>query len=277
VGVLLGLLVAASFGSGDFLGGLASRWAPLLYVLSLAQVAALALALAAVVVFGGTAHANDVAFGVGAGVLNVVAVGCLYRGLAVGQMSQVAPVAAVIGAILPVTWGAIRGEPLGVLVWLGVGLAIVASGFLSWGPEEHRGESFAQGLLLAAAAGIGFGLSFIFFAAASHHGGMWPVLSARVAAAIAVGGVTLWRRPQGSFASMERAQAVCAGALDVSATMLLVFTLRSHFTAVIAPVASLAPAFTAGHARWYLHERTSSHQKIGLVLGLTGLALIATG
>ena len=39
--------------------------------------------------------------------------------------------------------------------------------------------------------------------------------------------------------------------------MILLVTLKSNLTAVIAPVASLAPAFTVGHAWWYLHERVS--------------------
>src|ERR1700761_978814 len=126
MGVVLGLLVAACFGSGDFLGGLASRRAKTLAVLSVAQVAALAIAIVVAFSVGGPLHAHDLEYGIGAGALNVVAIGCLYRGLAIGQMGQVAPVAAVIGAVIPVAWGVIRGESLAPAEIVGIVLAVIA-------------------------------------------------------------------------------------------------------------------------------------------------------
>ena len=99
--ILVGLLVAASFGSGDFLGGLASGGA--LTVLAFAQAAALVGAVAVALVAGGPITGSVVWLGAGAGLLNVLALGCLYQGLAVGQIGEVAPVAAVV-----------RGDPGGV-------------------------------------------------------------------------------------------------------------------------------------------------------------------
>jgi drug/metabolite transporter (DMT)-like permease len=40
-------------------------------------------------------------------------------------------------------------------------------------------------------------------------------------------------------------------------------------------VAALAPAFTVGHAWWYLRERPSTVQIAGLVIALSGLVLIS--
>jgi drug/metabolite transporter (DMT)-like permease len=277
VGVVLGLLVAASFGSGDFLGGLASRRAPTLAVLSIAQTSALVLAVAVTLAVGGPVDGHDMEFGVAAGLLNVMAIGCLYRGLALGQMGRVAPVAAVIGAVLPVVWGVIRGESLSPYEIAGIVLAVVAGGLLSSEPDERGGPGFGPAILLAVAAGTGFGVSLVLFAAASHHGGLWPVLGARMAACIAVWIVLVLRRGAPSLATVPKGLASSAGACDVGASMILLVTLKSNLTAVIAPVASLAPAFTAGHAWWYLHERVSRLQLVGLLVALTGLALIAVG
>ena len=140
MGVLLGLLVAACFGSGDFLGGLASRRAKTLAVLGVAQVAALALVLVVTLATGGPAYAHDVEFGVVAGLFNVAAIGCLYRGLALGQMGQVAPVAAVIGAVVPVAWGILRGESLSVPEVVGIVLAVLAGALLSSEPGGAKGR-----------------------------------------------------------------------------------------------------------------------------------------
>ena len=68
-----------------------------------------------------------------------------------------------------------------------------------------------------------------------------------------------------------------AGVLDITATTLLLIAVRGGLTATVAPVAALAPAFTVGHARWYLHEKSSRLQLVGLGVALVGLALIATG
>jgi drug/metabolite transporter (DMT)-like permease len=46
---------------------------------------------------------------------------------------------------------------------------------------------------------------------------------------------------------------------------------------VVAPIASLAPAFTVVWAWFVLHERVSRLQLAGLVLALVGLALAASG
>lgn len=275
MGVILGLLVAASFGSGDFLGGLASRRATTLAVLAVAQVAALAVAIVVACVVGGSVDIHELEYGVAAGALNVIAIGCLYRGLAIGQMGQVAPVAAVVGAVIPVVWGVVRGESLSPAEVVGIALAVLAGWLLSSQSNESEKVLLGPALLLAVAAGAGFGISLILFAAASHHGGMWPALGARVAACALVWVALATRREGGSLRAVPKVEASAAGAFDVGATMILLITLKSNLTAVIAPVASLAPAFTAGHAWWYLHERISRIQLGGLLVALVGLALIA--
>jgi drug/metabolite transporter (DMT)-like permease len=276
LGVVLAVVVAASFGSGDFLGGLASRRAAALSVLCVSQVAALIGAAVIAVSFGGHLHWTDLGLGAIAGVLNAAAIGCLYRGLAIGQMGQVAPIAAVIGAVLPVGWGLLRGERPGTPTLVGVVLAVVAAALLSADPDERRIRLGAPALALAAGAGVGFGVSLVLFASASHHGGFWPVLSARVAAMVAVWSVLAFTGGLTSVRTVPKALATGAGLLDVGATALLIAALRTSLTVIVAPIASLAPGFTTLHAWWYLHERLSRLQLLGLGLALVGLALIAT-
>jgi len=277
VAVLIGVLVAASFGSGDFLGGFASRRSSTLPVLAIAQVVALLGAL--IVAFTGGGHFSDGALLLGAiaGLLNVAALGCLYQGLAIGQIGQVAPVAAVVGAVVPITWGLARGERPAALTMVGVVLAVVAGALVSSERDERRGPFFGRALPLALLAGAGFGTSFILFSSTAHDSGFWPVLSARIAATLGVGAVVLVSRASLSIPPVPRRQAVGAGALDVAATTLLLVALRHGLTAVVAPIASLAPGFTVMEAWWVLRERASRVQIVGLVVALMGLALIAAG
>ena len=109
--LLLGLVVAASFGSGDFLGGLASKRARTHRgALHRAAVPRSSARSPIAVIAGGDPHGGDFALGALGGVLNVAALGCLYQGLAVGRAGLVAPVAAVVGAVIPVVWGLASGE-----------------------------------------------------------------------------------------------------------------------------------------------------------------------
>ncbi len=274
--ILVGLLVAASFGSGDLLGGLASRQGSTLTVLAIAQGVALVGAIVVAVVAGGPVTEAVVWWGAGAGALNVVALGCLYQGLAIGQIGEVAPVAAVVGAVIPVVWGLAAGERPATLALIGSVLAVVAGGLISLDRDERRGRQGGRSLALALAAGVGFGTSFILFAEASHHSGFWPVLTGRVAAVVGVGVVFVAARAPRSLPSVPRRLAVGAGLLDILATVLLLVAVRIGLVAVVAPVAALAPAFSVLGAWWVLHERASRVQVVGFALALVGLVLIAT-
>ncbi len=239
--------------------------------------AALLGAVVVAVVAGGSPTAGDFALGALGGLLNVVALGCLYRGLAIGEAGLVAPVAAVIGAVIPVTWGLATGEHPPTEALVGVVLAITAGGLIS---AEHVDASPSQSrtaLLLALAAGTGFGASFICYGNTRDSSEFWPVLSGRVAAVTAVVVVLACGRIAPTLIGSARRQAVGAGLLDVVATTLLLVAIRHGLFATVAPVAALAPAFTVGNAWWYLRERPSHVQVIGLALALTGLALIAVG
>jgi drug/metabolite transporter (DMT)-like permease len=277
VAVLIGLLVAASFGTGDFLGGLASRRAATLAVLTAAQLVALVGAVAVALVTGDEPVARDVLLGATAGLLNVTALGCLYQGLSIGQIGQVAPVAAVIGSVVPVTWGLATGERPSALALAGVAAAVVAGGLISRERDEVSSPHRRRALALAISAGFGFGASFICFASTVDNPGFWPVLTARAAAVLGVAAAVLVVRPSLRLERVPRWQAITAGALDVAATVLLFVALRIGLASTVAPVAALAPGFTVGHAWWYLHERASRVQVAGLALALVGLVLIAIG
>jgi len=109
VAVLLGVLVAASFGSGDFLGGQASKLSPTLTVLLVAQSTAVAGAVIVALAVGARVAPHDIVFGALAGCINIVGIGLLYRGLAVGPMGVVAPLTAVAASLLPIAWGLANG------------------------------------------------------------------------------------------------------------------------------------------------------------------------
>jgi uncharacterized membrane protein len=90
VALLLALLTAASYGVGDFSGGLASRRASPISVTATAHTIGLA-GLIVVSAIVGAEHVGtaDLAFGAAAGACGCLGILLLYRGLAGGQMAIV--------------------------------------------------------------------------------------------------------------------------------------------------------------------------------------------
>jgi drug/metabolite transporter (DMT)-like permease len=280
--VLLGVLVATSFGSGDFLGGRASRGAPTLTVLFVAQIAAVAGAALVCTFVRGHVAAHDIAFGAFAGSLNIIGIGLLYQGLAVGRMGVVAPLTAVVSATVPVVWGVANGERPSAIVVVGVLSALLAGALISRAPGEGTsGRTGHSPLVLAVSAGACLGTSLILYAQTSPDSGLWPVLTARVAAFVLVGTALLvvaGTRARLRFpAAPGRRLATGAGALDVTASTLLLLAVRRGLLVVVAPLAALAPAATVVLARVVLHEHLHPMQRVGFVFALVGIVLIVAG
>jgi drug/metabolite transporter (DMT)-like permease len=279
--VLLGVLVAISFGSADFLGGRASRTAPTVTVLFVGQIVAVTGALVIALVVGADVEGRDLAYGAAAGACNVVGLGLLYQGLATGRMGVVAPVTAVVAAIVPIVWGVLQDERPGALTWMGAALAIAAGALIAREPDTDDARGRTSGaILLAVTAGIALGSSLVLYSETREESGFWPVLTARSAAIVLVAvGVAIvaarggLRWPTGHARNL----ALGAGVLDVTATALLLVAVREGLTVVVAPVAALAPAFTVVWAWAVLKEHVTRHQIVGLAIALLGLVLIATG
>jgi len=283
VAVLLGVLVAASFGSGDFLGGQASKRSPTLTVLLVAQSTAVAGAVIVTLAVGARVAPHDIVFGALAGCINIVGIGLLYRGLAVGPMGVVAPLTAVAASLLPIAWGLANGERPSVIVYVGALLATAAGALISRQPAPADGEHAPRtaGIALALGAGACLGASLVLYLQTEPESGLWPVLAARVAALVLVAIALLVfaaRRVSLPFpAGSDRSLSLGAGVLDVTATTLLVLAVRRGLILVVAPLAALAPAATVLLARIVIGERLHTVQRVGLVLALVGLVLVAAG
>jgi len=277
--IALGALVALAYGSGDFLGGISSKRLPTVTVLLVSQSFGLAAAVVLVVALrDAPPPAHIFLLSAASGVVLVIALGLLFRGLALGRMSIVAPLSAIGGGVLPVVWGLLRGERPSALALAGVGVALVAAAIVGGGAEHDPAAAISPRLEMAlgAGAGVGFGVVFILLAESSSGSGMWPVFIARCVSVplLAVVSVVLGRSPR--VARADIAPVAGAGLSDVGANALVILAVRRGLLSLVAPVASLYPATTVVLARFVLHERIGRQRAGGLALGLVGLALIAT-
>jgi drug/metabolite transporter (DMT)-like permease len=272
--VLFGLLSAASWGGGDFCGGLATRRASVLRVLPVSALGGvlplLALALLSGEAFLG-AGVGPLWWGAAAGLFGTLGLAALYRGLAVGRAAIVAPISAVLAAALPALWGATTEGLPGPLRLAGFALALVGVWLIAQAGEDARG---AGGLALALLAGCGFGGFFILIDRAGEGGTYWPLLAARgvtLAASLTAG---LLLRPAGSVRPALPI-ALLSGALDAGGNAFFVLAGQAGRLDVAAVLSSLYPATTVLLSRLVLGERIAPRQAAGIVAVLGAIALIA--
>jgi drug/metabolite transporter (DMT)-like permease len=276
----LGLTIAAAFGSGDFVGGRASRHAASAAVLVIAGVCSVAGALIVALVVAADVAPHDIVYGALAGAVNITGLALLYHALAKYAAGVVAPITAVIGALVPVTWGIAHGERPGALVWAGIALAIAAGALIAREPGPTNGRSWARGAAEAVAAGAALGMSLVLYSETSEASGQWPIFAARVSALACAVVAVAWLARQGAVQfprGSARGFAVAAGVLDVAASVLLLVAVRRDLLVIVAPIVSLAPAFTVVLAWSITGERLNLVQRLGFVVALVGLVLVAAG
>ena len=279
MGVIIALAAAAVYGAGDFFGGLATKRDSVFTVVPLTGLFGLATALLAVPWLSpGPPSARDLELGALVGLFGGIAIACLYRGLAIGNMSVVAPITAVIAAVVPVTFGFFVGERPSVAAIVGIVLAIGAVGLISSASQEDVGgqaEPKRAGLVEAFAAGLGFGLLYVILSQTSR--GMWPLVAARVVSVASIGAVALALRRFTVPAPKSLRTMAWSGVLDMGGNVLYLLSLRYTFISVAAVVTSLYPASTVMLARMVLGEKLARLQWIGVGCAAIGIVLIARG
>ncbi len=116
-----------------------------------------------------------------AGAFGVVAIALLYACLAIGPMSILSPLTAVVSAIAPMLWGLfVNGESLSPIGYAGLAVALVAVVLVGFIPGEKVVRPQARGLLMALGAGLAIGAFLIAIDQTSDESGLVPLVMTRV-------------------------------------------------------------------------------------------------
>ena len=276
--IALGLAAALTYGAADFFGGLATKRSNEFSVVVCSQFIGSSLLVISIPFFlDAPFSAEALYWGMGAGFAGLLGVLLLYRGLARGRMSVVAPTTGVLAASSPVVAGLLLGERPGALSLTGVAVALVAVVLVSTSPEHGGERSGYSGFREAAGAGVAFGAFFILLSLAGDDSGLWPLIGARIAS---LGGGLLFALVAQRSLSPERGTLgliAGAGVLDVAANLFYLLATRSGLLSLVAVLTSMYPGATVVLARFVLAERLHRLQLIGLGCAAVGVALIAGG
>ena len=275
LGILASLAGAASFGSGDFAGGLASRRTGGLVVAAAAQLVGLAaLAIGLVALRPHAPGPDGLLIGVAAGIAGGVGLAALYAGLAIGAMGLVAALSGLGSVTVPVVVGAVSGVVLAPLQLLGIGMAGLAA--MAAGGASREGVS-GRALVLAGLAALSFGSWYVLLDLAARTADpLWGLVISRATSAVLIGAIALvGGRVTGVRPVM--ALVVLAGLLDMGGNVLFVVGRSQIPVGLAAALTGLYPLVTMLLARLVLREALPRLGLVAVGLAIGAVALISLG
>ncbi|WP_296655226.1 DMT family transporter [Paraburkholderia sp.] len=287
MGSVLALLSSVCYGTADFLGGYATRRVSIGYVLLWNQIPGLLITgLFTLLTPGAMTNPADWLWSVGAGLCISIQLPALYLALGVGPMAVVAPVTALIGIVAPMIFGVLVGHespsPTAYAGCLLGALAVaIVSGAEHVSADRDDNRQAGRGLLLATVAGTCIAMTYICLKQVSVHAGFVPLFTARFVALGLVGVATLaGQRTMFAARPNPAAAALIAlsGCLDASGTALFRSALIHRGPlSIVATLVSLYPLTTVLLATTLLRERLTWQRMVGVLLALSGIALMVRG
>lgn len=308
--VLFGFSGAFVFGSADFLGGLASKRMGSMKVTALAAIAGFLVLLLATLWIPGTMDSGALFWGILSGVSGSLAIMLLYASLAIGPMSILSPLGALVSAVVPVAWAGIRGEVLGPLGYLAIAIGFVAIVLVGFVPDKKAVRPSLRGLTMATGAGVFIGLFIIFIDQVNPDTGLIPLLANRATSftimttAIGVMAALHWAHRRGLLGRDGPARAdiivgdmavdnvvgnvagnlrtglllaIACGVVDAVGNALLLFGIHIGDLSVMSVLTAMYPIGTIILAGVILKERIAPVQLVGLALAIIAAALLTLG
>ena len=275
---LFALAGAMIIGTVDFGGGYASRTNPPVRVAAWIQASSVLITVAALTVIETVdVTSTDVIAGAVAGLSGTFSFIALYTAFQMGQISLLAPIAAILGAVIPTVVGTFRGEPLRAVNIVGIVGGLVAIGLVSR-EARQAGEPRAPppfAFALAFVAGGGFSIFFLALAETSEDAGLWPLLIARfvsiplviAVSVLATGGITI--------AAASRRVVIAAGFGEAIANIFALWSYQRGPLAVAAVLGALFPVSTVLLARVVFREHLGRVQWTGVGVALASVPLVA--
>jgi drug/metabolite transporter (DMT)-like permease len=271
--IVFGLTSALVWGAGDFLGGLSSRRSSVLGALLVNECSGLVALIACAILFQESFPSNaQIGWGIAAGIAGTIGLGALYWGLSSARASIVAPVSAVIAALIPAVYSALTIGLPDTNQQIGFAVAIAAIILVSY---SNQGVGEVRALGLALLAGLGFGLFFIFIHQSGEGNTFFPLIFARGVSIPIVLALLVWRKaPLPSKRVLPIA--IVSGIFDAGGNIFFLLSTQLGRLDVATILSSLYPASTVVLSRIILGERTTRLQQLGVVAALIAIVLIAT-
>ena len=275
---ILALISGLIIGGSDYAGGLASRRDNELSVTTLVQLASGLTALVVAFIYPWTTiTTTDIVAGVVAGASGVFSFVAFYRALSTGAMGVIAPLTAVIGAVVPAAISIAGGEELSTPAMIGLAIAVVGILLVSRpsGTAEATTKTPPSALLLSVVTGLGFSVFFLALARTSSDAGVWPLVAARAVSVPLVCAASLVVNKRALPLAPARRLAVLGGINEMLANVMILIAIQRGPVAIATVFGAFYPISTAALAYIFLGERLGRVHLAGATLAVCALPLVA--
>ncbi len=272
VASLWALSAALAWGTGDFSGGLASRRIGAFHTLLVSYIFGFSGLFALALLSGETlSSTNDLAWGALSGIVGLIGFLFMLHGFSVGRMGVVAPVSAVLSAVIPVVFTALSQGLPGNIQLLGFAVGLGSIWLIS---RKSENEKRPAGLLPALLAGVGFAGFFICLDQISDAATFWPLAAGRLVALALMASYALFRRQVLIPKNSPMRLLIPAGLLDVLANFFFLRSVQTGRLDITSVLVSLYPAITVLLARVFADEHLERMQILGVIGALLAIVLI---
>jgi drug/metabolite transporter (DMT)-like permease len=266
------LAAVFAWGTSDFVGGYATRRANAFLLTTVAHASGLllmaSLAIATQAQF--PSHAS-IAWALSGGISGGLALAIFYRALSAGRMGLTAPVAAVLGAAIPTVFAMFtEGLPRTIRI-----LGFLLAGLGIWLISRTEDHTSAQGIELAALAGIGFAGFYLCIRQAGDGSAMWIASFSRTGALMITATIVSLKKNFREITPAGVRWGMLAGCLDVSGSALFVRASQTGRLDAAVVLTSLYPAVTVLLARFFLKEHFTRWKAVGILAALLAVPMIA--
>lgn len=269
--VLLGLFASLLIGGSDFLGARSAGRTTALQTTTAAFLAGGAAALLYSPLLGNPRF-EDIALGALSGVALAIALTTLWRAYALSSIGVAAPIAAVVSTVVPVLYGAARGDVPGPLGWLGIVVGVGALFAASWQPADGAAR---VGVTLGLVSGLFFSAMYIAAISTSDAAGTWPIVPQRLTAfALALGAALITRERPFAGGAATRIS-MLAGVFGASGVAVVVYGGQRGPIAPVVVAGSMYPAVAIALAWIFMGQVLTPRQILGVSGALLGVALMS--
>ncbi|MDG2497624.1 MAG: DMT family transporter [Aquiluna sp.] len=284
--IVFGLLSAFSYGYADFVGALAAKKIRAVAVTTYSFSFGLVIAMILSLFVGADYQRETIVLSIYAGICSAIAISCLYAALALGPISIVSPLTAVISAIVPVMFDVFSGQELSSFVAIAVVLILIAVVLVGFVPGEKVQLPSVPAVLYSIAAGLGFSGIFLFLDATASDSGLASLVVMRAIGLLLLlaGLLLLWLKGSKQKQFIERLSnlklfglVLLAGFGDVLGNVGFLVATRTGSLTVASVLTALYPVGTILLARIFLKERIALSQSFGIALAIGACALLALG
>ena len=273
--LLLGVLASLFIGISDTCGRASSRRADSISHVATQMLVGVAVTWPLVIALGSEPIARDLWSGAGSGVAVACGLAIVYHAMAAASSSVVAPIAAVIAALVPLVWDLLTGASLTPLGAIGCLLAVASLALSSM--TGDLGDRLRSGVVLAVAGGSMFGLAVVLVADTSEASGAWPANIQRLTGFISMIVLARVRNVPLFLPAGVRRFGIAGGIAGGLGMVAWAVGAQQGDLGTVSVVSSTYPAVVVVLATLFDDDTIRWWQALGIVGAIAGTALIAIG